>query len=153
MFRLALAVMSLAVFAVGVLAQDAKSKQGAPKESKDFKAWVVKLDSDKHALTILKSDGKQSELTFDDQTKFTTPQDVAMTTDRLKKLLLLPGIHVQLAMGDGTTIKAVHMLVGDRRDIPRQKKAPVKDTSTDTKDKSSDPKNKEEKKDPGTKEK
>jgi len=147
MFRLALAVMSLAVFAVGVLAQDAKSKQDAPKQPKDSAAWIVNLDLDKHVLTILKPDGKQSELTFDDQTKFTTPQDVAMTTDRLKKLFLLPGIRVQLAMGDGTTIKELHMVVGGRRDIPRTaKKAPVKDTSAD-------PKNKDEKKDPGTKDK
>jgi hypothetical protein len=143
MFRLALTVLSVAVFAVGVLAQDAKSKQGAPKQSKD--AWVVNLDLDKKVLTVLKPDGKQSELTFDDQTKFTTPQDVAMTTDRLKKLLLLPGVRVHLAMGDGTTIKELHMVVGGRRDIPRTaKKAPVKDTS-------SDPKNKEDKKDPGSK--
>jgi hypothetical protein len=142
MFRLALAVMSLTVLVVGVRAQDSKSKQGAPKESKEMTAWVAKLDSDKRVLTILKQDGKQSELTFDDQTKFTTPQGVAMTTERLKKALLLPGIHVQLVMGEGTTLKEVHMLVGGRRDMPRAaKKAPAKDVSAD-------PKHKEDKKDP-----
>jgi hypothetical protein len=100
-------------------------------------------------LTILKQDGKQSELTIDDQTKFTTPQGAAMA-DRLKDKRLTPGTHVKVVMGDGTAAKEIHMLIGGRRFMPAPtrsaKKPAVKDMSPDSK-------NKEEKKDPGTKEK
>jgi hypothetical protein len=149
MFRLALAVMGLTVFAAAAPAQDSKSKQGVHKDSKDLIGWIVKVDSDKQMLTILKQDGKQTELTIDGQTKLTTPQGAAIA-DGLKDKQLTPGTHVKLVMGDGTAVKEVHMLIGGRRAVPAParaaKKAPAKEIEVD-------PKNKEEKKDPGTKEK
>ena len=146
MFRLALAVMCLPVFTAGVLAQDSKSKQGVHKDSKDLLGWIVKVDSDKQVLTILKQDGKQTELTIDGETKFTTPQGAAIA-DGVKNKQLTPGTHVKLIMGDGTAVKEVHMFIGGRRAVPAPaaKKAPAKE--------SADPKNKYDKNDPGTKDK
>jgi hypothetical protein len=148
MFRLALAVIGLAVFAAAGPAQDSKSKKGVHKDSKDLVGWIVKVDSDKQMLTILKQDGKQAELTTDGQTKFTTPQGAAIA-EGLKNKQLTPGTHVKLVMGDGTAVKEVHMFIGGRRAVPAAlpgaKKPPVKDVSADPK--------KDDKKDPGTKEK
>jgi hypothetical protein len=149
MFRLALAVTGLTVFAVVAPAQDSKPKQGVHRDSSNFFGWVVAVDSDKHVLTILKQDGKQSELTIEDQTKFTLPQGAAMA-DRLKDRRLTPGTHVKIVMGDGTAAKEVHMLIGGRRAMPAPARAAKKPA---IKDISADPKQKEEKKDPGTKEK
>jgi hypothetical protein len=148
MYRLAATVMGLAVFAPGVLAQDSKSKQAVHKDSKDLVGWIVKVDSDKQVVTILKQDGKQTELTIDGQTKLTTPQGAAIA-DGLKDRRLTPGTHVKLVMGDGTAIKEVHMLIGGRRAVPAAAPAAKKPAAKDV---SADPK-KEDKKDPGTKEK
>jgi hypothetical protein len=148
MFRLALAVMGLAVFAAAVPAQDSKSRQGVHKDSKDLVGWIVKVDSDKQMLTILKQDGKQTELTIDGHTKLTSPQGAAIA-DGLRNKQLTPGTHVKLVMGDGTAVKEIHMFIGGRRAVPAAlpaaKKPPAKDVSADPK--------KDDKKDSGTKEK
>jgi hypothetical protein len=130
-------------------AQDSKPKQGALKVPRDYFGWIVAVDSDKHVITILKPDGKQSELTIDDQTKFRTPQGAAMA-ERLKDRRLTPGTHVRFVIGDGTAAKEVHVLVGGRRAMPAPARAAKKPAAKDI---SADPKIKDEKKDPGTKEK
>jgi hypothetical protein len=136
MFRLAGTLLALVVLAGAVSAQDAKSKPDVTKESKDLIAWLVKVDPDKKVLTVMKQDGKQMELSIDEQTKVTSPQGAA-SADGVKDRRLTPGTHVKLFIRDGMVVKEVHVLIGGRRAVsvppPTPRNAPAKDKTSDPK--------------------
>ena len=90
-------LVSLFVFAGGLLAAD-----------KEVKGKVVKVDAAKKMLTIKTDDGNK-EYTLSDDTKFIGPKG-GLSKEGIKDERLVPGAEVKLVVaGNNKTVREVHL--------------------------------------------
>ena len=92
-------------------AQDAKKDKGkdSPKDTKEIKGTITKVDVDKMSFSIKTEDGKTMDFKVDDDVKFIGPRGgvskMGIKDDRVKV-----GAEVKLTMDStGKTLKEVHL--------------------------------------------
>ena len=97
-------------------AQEAKKDKGkdAPKEAKEIKGTITKVDVDKMSFSIKTEDGKMMDFKVNDDVKFIGPRGgvskMGIKDDRVKV-----GAEVKLTMdATGKTLKEVHLPVRAR---------------------------------------
>ncbi len=159
MLRTVGVVFGLVFLAGGLLADDpkTKAKSDAKKDSKETIATVVKVDVDKRTIKVKMPDGKLTDLTIDNDTKFVGSRG-EVSDQGIKDTRVRPGMQIKLVM-DGQSVKEVRLpnrnlrerrLGATKSPAPTDSKPPA---STDSKEIKPVNKDKDDKKGASTKDK